>query len=128
MTRPCCDDRWSPPTFSWPRTFAVVVPVADERTTSAAWAVELAVVKFAAAGIRIERLLTDNGASYRGHAYRDTLARLEIRHKRTRPFRSCRRRSSSTGYSAAFPPSRYRKGAAGTSSMMGAARGPIGLG
>jgi transposase InsO family protein len=67
--------------------YAVVVPVADERTTSAAWAVELAVAEFSAAGIRIERLLTDNGASYRGHAYRDTLARLGIRHKRTRPFR-----------------------------------------
>jgi transposase InsO family protein len=67
--------------------FAVVVPVADERAASASWAVELAVTQFAQAGIRIERLLTDNGASYRSHAYRDTLARLEIRHKRTRPFR-----------------------------------------
>lgn len=67
--------------------YAVVVPVTDERTTSAAWAVELAVAEFATVGIRIERLLTDNGASYRGHAYRDTLTRLAIRHKRTRPFR-----------------------------------------
>lgn len=67
--------------------YAVVVPVADERTASAAWAVELAVAEFAAVGIRIERMLTDNGASYRGFAYRDTLARLAIRHKRTRPFR-----------------------------------------
>ena len=32
-------------------------------------------------------MLTDNGASYRGHAYRDALARLNIRHKRTRPHR-----------------------------------------
>jgi transposase InsO family protein len=67
--------------------FAVVVPVADERSESAAWAVELAAARFAEMGIRIERMLTDNGASYRGFAYRDTLARLEIRHKRTRPFR-----------------------------------------
>ena len=66
---------------------AVVVPVADERAASASWAVELAVTQFAQAGIRIERILTDNGASYRSHAYRDTLAGLEIRHKRTRPFR-----------------------------------------
>jgi transposase InsO family protein len=67
--------------------YAVVVPVADERSESAAWAVELAAARFAEMGIRIERILTDNGASYRGFAYRDALARLEIRHKRTRPFR-----------------------------------------
>ena len=67
--------------------YAVVVPVADERTDTAAWAVELAVARFAEVGIRIERMLTDNGASYRGFAYRDALARLEIRHKRTRPHR-----------------------------------------
>ncbi|MEX2659153.1 MAG: IS481 family transposase, partial [Acidimicrobiales bacterium] len=67
--------------------YAVVVPVADERAESASWAVELAVARFAAQGIRIERILTDNGASYRSHAYRDTLAGFDIRHKRTRPFR-----------------------------------------
>jgi len=67
--------------------YAVVVPVADERGESASWAVELAVAKFAEVGIRIERMLTDNGASYRSHAYRDVLERFEIRHKRTRPFR-----------------------------------------
>jgi transposase InsO family protein len=67
--------------------YAVVVPVADERGESASWAVELAVARFAEVGIRIERMLTDNGASYRSHAYRDTLAGLAIRHKRTRPFR-----------------------------------------
>jgi transposase InsO family protein len=66
--------------------YAVVVPVADERAESAAWAVELAVARFAEVGIRIERMLTDNGASYRSHAYRDTLLANDIRHKRTRPF------------------------------------------
>jgi len=66
--------------------YAVVVPVADERGESAAWAVELAVARFAEVGIRIERMLTDNGASYRSHAYRDTLLGNDIRHKRTRPF------------------------------------------
>jgi transposase InsO family protein len=67
--------------------YAVVVPVADERAGSASWAVELAVARFAEVGIRIERMLTDNGSSYRSHAYRDMLAGLAIRHKRTRPFR-----------------------------------------
>ena len=66
--------------------YAVVVPVPDERGESAAWAVELAVTRFAEAGIRIERMLTDNGASYRSHAYRDVLAGHGIHHKRTRPF------------------------------------------
>jgi transposase InsO family protein len=67
--------------------YAVVVPVADERGESASWAVELAVTRFAEVGIRIERMLTDNGSSYRSHAYRDTLDRFDIRHKWTRPFR-----------------------------------------
>jgi transposase InsO family protein len=67
--------------------YAVVVPVADERAESASRALELAVSRFAEVGIRIERMLTDNGASYRSHIYRDTLARFEIRHKRTRPYR-----------------------------------------
>jgi transposase InsO family protein len=66
--------------------YAVVVPVPDERGESASWAVELAVARFAAVGIQIERMLTDNGASYRSHAYRDVLAGHGIRHKRTRPF------------------------------------------
>jgi transposase InsO family protein len=66
--------------------YAVVVPVTDERGESAAWAVELAVTRFAEVGIRIERMLTDNGASYRSHAYRDMLLANDIRHKRTRPF------------------------------------------
>ena len=66
--------------------YAVVVSVSDERGESASWAVELAVARFAEVGIRIERMLTDNGASYRSHAYRDVLASHGIRHKRTRPF------------------------------------------
>lgn len=66
--------------------YAVVVPVPDERGESASWAVELAVSQFAEVGIRIERMLTDNGASYRSHVYRDTLLVNDIRHKRTRPF------------------------------------------
>ena len=66
--------------------YAVAVPVPDERGESAAWAVEQAVARFAEVGIHIERMLTDNGASYRSHAYRDVLAGHDIRHKRTRPF------------------------------------------
>ena len=45
--------------------YAVAVPVPDERGESASWAVELAVAQFTEVGIHIERMLTDNGASYR---------------------------------------------------------------
>jgi transposase InsO family protein len=67
--------------------YAVVVPVADDRGESASWALELAAARFAEVGIRIERILTDNGSAYRSHAYRDALSHHEIRHKQTRPYR-----------------------------------------
>ena len=66
---------------------AVVVPVADERGVSAARALETAAAEFATAGIRIERVLTDNGASYRSRDFGAAVAALGARHKRTRPFR-----------------------------------------
>jgi transposase InsO family protein len=46
-----------------------------------------AVAWFAAQGITIERILTDNGVGYRSHAWRDRCAELGIRHTRTRPYR-----------------------------------------
>jgi transposase InsO family protein len=46
-----------------------------------------AVAWFAAAhGIRIERVLTDNGHAYRSHAWRDLCAQLGIAARRTRPY------------------------------------------
>jgi transposase InsO family protein len=66
---------------------AFVVQVADERPAGAARALELAAIEFARLGVRIERVLTDNGGSYRSHAYAATLAELGARHKRTRPYR-----------------------------------------
>ena len=42
---------------------------------------------FAAQGIVVERLLTDNGPAYRSHLHRATCASLGIRHSRTRPYR-----------------------------------------
>jgi transposase InsO family protein len=47
-------------------------------------AVEIAVRWFAAHGIAVERILTDNGASYCSRAYATRLAELGIRHSRTR--------------------------------------------
>jgi transposase InsO family protein len=67
--------------------YTVVVPVADETAASAVLGLETAAAEFARLGIRIERVLTDNGAGYKSHAYRDTVAGLGARHKRTRPWR-----------------------------------------
>jgi transposase InsO family protein len=67
--------------------YTVVVPVPDETAASAVHGLEIAAAEFARLGIRVERVLTDNGAGYRSNAYRDTIAGLSARHKRTRPWR-----------------------------------------
>jgi transposase InsO family protein len=67
--------------------YAIVVPVPDETGPSAVRALDVAAAEFARLGIRIERVLTDNGAGYKSHAYRDAVAGLGARHKRTRPWR-----------------------------------------
>lgn len=46
-----------------------------------------AIAWFAARGITVERVLTDNGGCYRSHLWRDTCTELGIKHKRTRPYR-----------------------------------------
>jgi transposase InsO family protein len=68
--------------------FAVVVPGPDESGASAALALQRAAAEFAALGIRIERVLTDNGLAYtRARPYADVISALGARHKRTRPWR-----------------------------------------
>ena len=64
---------------------SVVVDVPDETGPAppAPWPTALAV--FAADGIIVERVLTDNGLAYRSNAYRAVLG--ERRHSRTRPYR-----------------------------------------
>jgi transposase InsO family protein len=42
---------------------------------------------FAGHGITVERVLTDNGAAYKSHAWRDEHRQLNITHSRTRPRR-----------------------------------------
>jgi transposase InsO family protein len=41
---------------------------------------------YAERGTPIQRILTDNGAGYRSHAFRDLLAQHGIRHTRTKPY------------------------------------------
>jgi transposase InsO family protein len=67
---------------------AYVAHVPDESARSASRALLDAAVFFAERGVRIERVLTDNGFPYTwGATYRDAVASLAAAHKRTRPYR-----------------------------------------
>ena len=59
----------------------------DERKDTAAGFWRRANAWFNNHGITVRRVLTDNGACYRSHPWRDALAATAITHKRTRPFR-----------------------------------------
>ena len=58
----------------------------NERAESAIAFILRALDWFARFGVRVERVMTDNGSAYRSFAYRDLLADKGIRHKRTRPY------------------------------------------
>jgi hypothetical protein len=45
------------------------------------------VVWFAAQGVTVQRVLTDNGSCYRSRAWREACANTDVTHKRTRPYR-----------------------------------------
>ena len=45
-----------------------------------------AVAWFAAHGVRVERVMTDNGSAYRSRAFQATCAQLALRHLSTRPY------------------------------------------
>ena len=59
----------------------------DETAATATGVLRRAVSWFADRGVRVERVLSDNGSAYRSHAWRDTCAELGIRPKKTRPYR-----------------------------------------
>lgn len=65
--------------------YAEILPDEQGQTAAAFW--RRAQAWYTAAGITVERVLTDNGACYRSHAWRQTLTAAGIRHKRTRPYR-----------------------------------------
>jgi transposase InsO family protein len=58
----------------------------DECGNTACSFLRATVEHFRKRGVRIERVMTDNGSPYVSHAFRDTCQRLGIRHLRTRPF------------------------------------------
>ena len=65
--------------------YSEVLP--DERAETACAFLRRALSWFAAQGIQVQRVLTDNGAAYRSRAHRAACAELGIRHSRTRAYR-----------------------------------------
>jgi transposase InsO family protein len=61
--------------------------LADQRKQTCCAFLARAVAWFAAQGIQVERILTDNGPGYRSHLHRATCAELGLRHSRTRAYR-----------------------------------------
>jgi transposase InsO family protein len=66
---------------------AYVEVLADERTPSAIGFLRRALVFYRRHGIRVERLLTDNGSAYRSALHGLACRALGVRHLRTRPYR-----------------------------------------
>jgi transposase InsO family protein len=59
----------------------------DETAATATTVLRNAVSWFAARGITVERVLSDNGSAYRAHLWRNTCLELGIKPSRTRPYR-----------------------------------------
>ena len=59
----------------------------DETAVTAIGVLRRAVSWFAARGVTVEKVLSDNGSAYKSHAWRDVCAELGITAKKTRPYR-----------------------------------------
>jgi transposase InsO family protein len=59
----------------------------DERKETAAAVLRRAVFWFLARGVVINEVISDNGSCYRSTAWRQTCRDLDIKHRRTRPYR-----------------------------------------
>jgi transposase InsO family protein len=66
---------------------AYVEALPDERGESAAAFLRRAVAWFAERDVKVERVMTDNGAAYRSVVHATACRELGIRHLRTRPYR-----------------------------------------
>lgn len=66
---------------------AYVEVLDTERAASAIGFLQRALAFFAARGVHVERVLTDNGAAFIAHSYARACRRLGLRHTRTRPRR-----------------------------------------
>lgn len=65
--------------------YTAILP--DETAESAIEFLWFAVAWYASHGIKVERVLTDNGACYKSWKFRDACREFGIKHKRTRPYR-----------------------------------------
>ena len=65
--------------------YTAILP--DETAESAVEFLWFAVAWYTARGMRIERVLTDNGACYKSRKFREACREFGVRHKRTRPYR-----------------------------------------
>ena len=59
----------------------------DETAATAIAVLRRAVSWFAARGVTVQRVLSDNGSAYKSHAWRDACTELSIKAKKTRPYR-----------------------------------------
>jgi transposase InsO family protein len=66
---------------------AYVEVLDDERAPTVVAFLERAVAWFAARGVLVQRVMTDNGNGYRSFKHRNACQRLGIRHLRTEPYR-----------------------------------------
>jgi len=64
--------------------FAQILP--DQRKASAIAFLKAALAYYRSLGIRIERVMTDNGSCYLARAFRQACRRLGLKHIRTRPY------------------------------------------
>ncbi|MBB4686150.1 transposase InsO family protein [Amycolatopsis jiangsuensis] len=65
--------------------YSEILPDEKKETAAAFW--QRAQIFFAASGITVQRVLTDNGSCYKSRLWRETLITAGITHKRTRPYR-----------------------------------------
>lgn len=68
---------------------AYVEVLRDERGTTSAGFLRRVFAWFARLGVKVERILTDNGSCYRSRRFAAACAALAVRHKHTRPYRPC---------------------------------------
>jgi transposase InsO family protein len=65
---------------------ALASVAANEKADTASAFLEAAVEHFLQRGVRIQRVMTDNGSAYISKLFRSTCQRLQIRHLRTKPY------------------------------------------
>jgi hypothetical protein len=68
----------------------------DEKASTCVAFLRRAIGYFAAHGVTVERVMTDNGTGYRSHAHRAAIAELKIKHLRTQPLPAPHQRESGT--------------------------------